>query len=58
MRGSRKLKTATFGRAFRRGKADYESGFVFNATTDTVTSLVDTVFNGDATAALTSLKGG
>jgi NADH:ubiquinone oxidoreductase subunit 4 (subunit M) len=31
---------------------------VFNATTDTVTSLVDTVFNGDATAALTSLKGG
>jgi NADH-quinone oxidoreductase subunit M len=31
---------------------------VFNATTDTVTSLVDTVFNGDATAALTSVKGG
>lgn len=31
---------------------------VFSATTDTVTSLVDTVFNGDATAALTSVKGG
>ncbi|MCZ6661711.1 MAG: NADH-quinone oxidoreductase subunit M [Actinobacteria bacterium] len=31
---------------------------VFIATTDTVTSLVDTVFNGDATAALTSVKGG
>ena len=31
---------------------------VFSATTDTVTSLVDMVFNGDATAALTSLKGG
>jgi NADH-quinone oxidoreductase subunit M len=31
---------------------------VFSATTDTVTSLVETVFNADATAALTSVKGG
>ena len=31
---------------------------IFSATTDTVVSLVDTVFNSDTTAALTIVKGG
>ncbi len=31
---------------------------IFHATTDSVTSLIDTVFKGDVTAALTTLRGG